>query len=143
MWDLWASVLGYLSQKTAQDVERLSPHVRQLSRGLSVHWVRISVLLLHLQETELHITKKIYCERSIHPYLVIRDSVKFRQQFDAVLPSDQNALQCLTVLLHLLGVHGPPQSFELTRMTCNSMWITWIRFSTCTWSSVKMPSMMR
>lgn len=55
MWDLGGSVLGYLSQKTAQDIERLSPHVRQLSRGLSVHRVRIAVLLLHLQETELRI----------------------------------------------------------------------------------------
>lgn len=27
--------------------------------------------------------------------------IKFRQQFDAVLPSDQNPLQCLAVLLHL------------------------------------------
>lgn len=27
----------YLSQKTAQDVERLSPHVRQLPHGHSVH----------------------------------------------------------------------------------------------------------
>ncbi len=34
-------------------------------------------------------------------YLVMWYRVKFRQQFDAVLPSDQNALQCLTVLLHL------------------------------------------
>lgn len=34
----------------------------------------------------------------------MRHSVKFRQQFDAVFPSDQNALQCLTVLLYLKKV---------------------------------------
>lgn len=31
----------------------------------------------------------------------MRHNVKFRQQLDAVLPPDQNALQCLAVLLHL------------------------------------------
>lgn len=34
----------------------------------------------------------------------MRHSVKFRQQFDAVFPSDQNALQRLAVLLHLKKV---------------------------------------
>lgn len=42
----------------------------------------------------------------LYLYLVIRYSVKLRQQFDAVLPSDQNALQCLTVLLHLCEAHS-------------------------------------
>lgn len=32
----------------------------------------------------------------------MRDSVKFRQQFDPVFPSDQNALQGLAILQHLL-----------------------------------------
>lgn len=40
----------------------------------------------------------------------MRDSVKFRQQFDAVLPSDQNALQCLAVLLHLHIVDISPSN---------------------------------
>lgn len=45
--------MDYLSQETAQDVERLSPHVWQLPRGLPVHRVRIAVLLLHLQEAKI------------------------------------------------------------------------------------------
>lgn len=44
----------------------------------------------------------------------MRDSVEFRQQFDAVLPSDQNALQCLAVLLHLLAAHSRHQPIEST-----------------------------
>lgn len=34
-------------------------------------------------------------------YLVEWYRVKLRHQFDTILPSDQNALQCLAVLLHL------------------------------------------
>ena len=37
----------------------------------------------------------------LYLYLVMRHNVQFRQQLDAVLPPDQNALQCLAVLLHL------------------------------------------
>lgn len=39
-------------------------------------------------------------------YLVMRHSINFRHQFDAVLPSDQDAFQGLTVLLHLFRGHG-------------------------------------
>lgn len=42
----------------------------------------------------------------------MRDSVKFRQQFDAVFPSDQNALQRLAVLLHLLAAHTRHQPID-------------------------------
>lgn len=52
--------MDHLSQKTAQDVERLAPHVRQLPHGLSVHWVRIAVLLFHLQDKVWHINQQIY-----------------------------------------------------------------------------------
>lgn len=60
------------------------------------------------------------CALPTYSYLVIRDGVKFRQQFDAIRPSDQNALQCLAVLLHLFRAHGPPESSELARWTRKS-----------------------
>lgn len=58
----------------------------------------------------------------------MRDSVKFRQQFDAVLPSDQNTLQCLAVLLHLLAAHSRHQPSQWTRQTRKSKWIIRIGF---------------
>lgn len=45
--------MRYLSQKTTQDVEGLSPHVRQLPHGFPVHRVGIAVLLFHLPEERI------------------------------------------------------------------------------------------
>ena len=42
-----------------------------------------------------------WTEHLLYLYLVMWHGIKFRQQFDAVLPSDQNPLQSLAVLLHL------------------------------------------
>lgn len=41
-------------------------------------------------------------------YLVSWYSIKFRQQFDAIFPPHQYALQCFTVLLHLNTTHNSP-----------------------------------
>lgn len=77
-------------------------------------------------------------------YLVTGNRIKFRQQFDAVLPSYQYALQCLAVLLHLCEA----QHHWLTLHICNlpgkkRIWISLFSWATCTWSSVKSPSRMR
>lgn len=73
-----------------------------------------------------------------YSYLITGDSIQFRQQLDAILPPDQNALQCLAVLLHLCEV----QHHWVTWYMCG-VWMSLFAWFTCTWSSVKSPSRMR
>lgn len=47
----WKSleVSPYLCHQASQDVQRLTPHMRQLAHGDSVHSVRILIFFVHLQ----------------------------------------------------------------------------------------------